>query len=590
MIRGSQWRITWNPWSEDSREILAIGDAMDRDVSMPRRQLVDVGAPDFAAGGIPVGRGNRSGRLDFDRRLPHETAAESWEVCSAAVAADPWGKVGVLEIQPQSGVARYYRAALANSTHQPAADSAWAESVHSWSWRIAPLASITLPGGITILGGRYNPAEGYVVPTLPPEVALPPGTVVQVGNTPGLPDGWYETGGGGLPAGGSGTVPVEQTSEPEPIESPVNTAAPVISGTSSPGGLLTAAAGTWVEADSVTRMWFLNGVATGQTAASYLVPLSAQNGWPVRLRETATNGGGVTTAWSNELTVFAPPINTALPVIAGDGEPGAELTLTTPGTWEDADLGVTGEWMLNATPTGQTGTTYEIPLEAEAGDTIRYRETATNGAGTTDAYSNAITVAGEYDDSPMSVPPGPVWMAIQFGNPQYWIGRRIITMALEWEALPTGYTIEIIDSADGHTSGELAADVPGSVEFETTLIPRLDFAFTYDSATRNDFLANAVNGLDVAAGDTAHDETIHYDSPFWGGVESAWFRIGLPFSHQVKVRSSMGGTVVATATFSPRFTTTVEMRSTASAEETEASDRTVRMTAALELLTPSNFA
>lgn len=87
---------------------------------------------------------------------------------------------------------------------------------------------------------------------------------------------------------------------------PTVSAAFVISGTPSVGETLTKTAGAWSGADSVEQNWQRDGVdivgATGDTYETH--PVFDVN-TTIRLRSTATNSNGSTTAYSNELEIGA---------------------------------------------------------------------------------------------------------------------------------------------------------------------------------------------------------------------------------------------------------------------------------------------
>ncbi len=76
------------------------------------------------------------------------------------------------------------------------------------------------------------------------------------------------------------------------VGTPVNTAAPAITGTPRVGQTLTATNGTWLGSPTFKRQWKANGVAiNGATGATY-APVAADTGKTITVTVTATNGRG----------------------------------------------------------------------------------------------------------------------------------------------------------------------------------------------------------------------------------------------------------------------------------------------------------
>ena len=86
------------------------------------------------------------------------------------------------------------------------------------------------------------------------------------------------------------------------------------------------------------------------------------------------------------------PTNSVAPVVSGDIDPGDLLT-TTNGTWTNSPTGYTYQWQRTGVNiSGATSSTYTLQ-EADRGATVRCVVTASNGAGSNSANSNAITGA-----------------------------------------------------------------------------------------------------------------------------------------------------------------------------------------------------
>ncbi len=188
---------------------------------------------------------------------------------------------------------------------------------------------------------------------------------------------------------------------------PNNTAQPTISGSPVVGANLTGAAGTWENANSYAYQWVrcaASGSAAdgsdcavigGATTTAYS-PSTADVGFRLRFRVTATNADGSTTAASNATAVVTAaqqaPANTERPSISGKAVVGETLTAK-PGTWTGTGITYSYAWQRCdaagancAAISGATSTTYKL-VAADAGRTLRVRVTAKNASGTSDATS-----------------------------------------------------------------------------------------------------------------------------------------------------------------------------------------------------------
>jgi len=180
--------------------------------------------------------------------------------------------------------------------------------------------------------------------------------------------------------------------------SPVNTVAPVISGSTSLGSVLSSTTGTWTGDTPITYayQWLRNGSPiSGATSSTYTIVV-ADSAASITCVVTATNLFGSTAATSNTITVqtFTAPVNTVAPVVSGSGVIGQTLT-TTNGTWTANPSSITYayQWQRDGSPiSGATSSTYLL-VYADRGANVRCVVTATNVIGSTDANSNAIAVA-----------------------------------------------------------------------------------------------------------------------------------------------------------------------------------------------------
>lgn len=205
---------------------------------------------------------------------------------------------------------------------------------------------------------------------------------------------------------------------------PINDSAPTIAGTAREGETLTGSPGSWrgtqpLRFDGQWRRCNASGSScssiSGANDPIYRLT-SADVGRTIRLRVTASNRDGRTTATSAATGVVAAaplnaPLNTSAPSIAGTAQDGQTLTGNT-GAWQgtpriDFDL----RWQRCdaggancANVSGATRTTYRL-VSADVGNTVRLRVTATNRAGTTNAYSRQSAVVAAKGPS---LPPGAI--------------------------------------------------------------------------------------------------------------------------------------------------------------------------------------
>lgn len=196
-------------------------------------------------------------------------------------------------------------------------------------------------------------------------------------------------GAGGL-AAGTFAIPYTIVTGP-----PVNTSAPVVSGTASIGSTLACTTGSWSPAaTSYAYQWQRDGSdIAGATGSNYTL-VSGDAGHTIRCVVTATNSGGSASANSNGIAIPAAPTNTVAPVVTTDGTPATGETIScSTGTWTPTPDSYAYQWYRGASPiSGETGATYTLVVTDE-GASISCRVTATNGGGSTTANSNSITPA-----------------------------------------------------------------------------------------------------------------------------------------------------------------------------------------------------
>jgi hypothetical protein len=220
-------------------------------------------------------------------------------------------------------------------------------------------------------------------------------------------------------AGGSTSV----TSAPTGVvltAPPVNTLAPVISGTTGQGQLLSSTNGLWMNSPmSFSYQWQQcdsagNNCATinGATSGNYVVQ-PGDVSQTLRVVVTAYNSGGGSSATSAQSPVVGTmPANTAPPTVSGIAQQGQTLTSTN-GTWTGTPAPTfTYAWERcdsvgdNCTAiAGASAATY-TPVAADVGATLRALVTATNTAGVataTSAQTTPIEIAAPVDSTPPAI-------------------------------------------------------------------------------------------------------------------------------------------------------------------------------------------
>jgi hypothetical protein len=132
----------------------------------------------------------------------------------------------------------------------------------------------------------------------------------------------------------------------------------------------------------------------GATGSSY-TPVAGDVGQTLRVRVTATNDDGPTSAYSAQTAAVSglqPPQNSDLPVVVGQTTVGQTLTAGS-GTWTSAPTSYTYQWRRCDSAgascqdiSGATASTYSLQ-PADAAATIRLVVTASNAAGATASTS-----------------------------------------------------------------------------------------------------------------------------------------------------------------------------------------------------------
>ena len=172
---------------------------------------------------------------------------------------------------------------------------------------------------------------------------------------------------------------------------PVNTVAPVISGTAERGEELSSTTGTWSGTGTITYayQWLRNGAEiAGATASTYTL-VAADDNANIRCRVTATDDEGSRSAFSNTLgPVLGAPLNLTAPVLSGTETVGEELSVTD-GTWQgQATITFAYQWRRDGSNiSGATSSTYTL-VAADYDAVIDCVVTATNSLDSASADSN----------------------------------------------------------------------------------------------------------------------------------------------------------------------------------------------------------
>jgi hypothetical protein len=205
-----------------------------------------------------------------------------------------------------------------------------------------------------------------------------------------------------------------------PNSAPANTGQPDPSGTAQEGQTITVNNGSWTGTAPITYTYAWQRCTPGTGSCSFIsgetknnyVLVKADVGFQMRAEVTASNSVGKSSAFSNltekVIAKGSAPTNTSLPVIVGDATVGKTLTGYV-GVWSGAKS-YAHQWMrCNSSGNGcsaipnATGTAYTL-VAGDASQTVRFRVTAKNDSGSTDAQSVAVHVTGGGGSSGNSVP------------------------------------------------------------------------------------------------------------------------------------------------------------------------------------------
>jgi uncharacterized protein YukE len=233
---------------------------------------------------------------------------------------------------------------------------------------------------------------------------------------------------------------------------PVNTVAPVISGTTQDGSVLGVNLGTWTGTSPLTYTYQwqrcdsagANCVDVAGATSSTFALTGTDVGSKMRVRVTATNVAGsasVTTVASS--TVAAqPPVNTVLPVISGTTTDGSTLSVNQ-GTWTGtAPITYAYQWQrcdsagANCVDIAGQTTSSHLLVGADVGQRLRVRATATNVAGlaSVNTLTTAVIAAQPPVNTVLPVISGTTTDGSTLSvNQGTWTGTSPITYAYQWQ-------------------------------------------------------------------------------------------------------------------------------------------------------------
>jgi hypothetical protein len=278
----------------------------------------------------------------------------------------------------------------------------------------------------------------------------------------------------------------EKGSHPEapapPPSKPVNTALPVVSGSTTTSQTLTATEGVWTgNPISYTDGWELCNSSghecqaiTGASASSYKL-IAADVGRTIRVTVTATNAGGSTpasSAVSQKVKAAASPpppapTNTTPPAISGTDTEGDTLKAST-GAWTGSPTSYAYQWQAcNTSGTscanilGATAATYTLAA-SDVGHRLRVTVTAVNAGGSTPASSNATATVTEVA-SPPPPPQPPVNSALPTIGGATTESQTLTAGKGTWTNSPTSYGYQWQDcNASGTSCSNISAATSSS--------------------------------------------------------------------------------------------------------------------------------
>lgn len=168
---------------------------------------------------------------------------------------------------------------------------------------------------------------------------------------------------------------------------------PTISGTARVGSLLTARAGTWPSAASLTFQWNANGAEISGATSSTYTPVATVQTRAITVTVTARAEGHLTQSVTSLPTaaVAVGSFTAPIPTITGTARVGSKLTVTA-GTWAPT-ASLTYQWKSDGKPVvGATKSTYTV-TSAEYSKAITVTVTGARTGYLTKTRTSAATAA-----------------------------------------------------------------------------------------------------------------------------------------------------------------------------------------------------
>jgi hypothetical protein len=243
---------------------------------------------------------------------------------------------------------------------------------------------------------------------------------------------------------------------------PVNTLAPVISGTAERGETLTSNTGTWTGVGVITYayQWKRDGSNISGAISSTYVLVIADDNTNITCLVTATDDVGSSSQLSNSLgPVLGSPYLLSAPVASGTAQVGETLS-TTNGTWQGvATITFTYQWRRDAVNiSGATSSTYVL-VAADYTTDVDCVVTAANALGSANQDTNDISnIAGTL----------PIISGVPSISAETQVGETITATAASVTGVPTPTTSWTWQrSADGSTGW---ANIIGATSITYTLV------------------------------------------------------------------------------------------------------------------------
>jgi fibronectin type 3 domain-containing protein len=317
---------------------------------------------------------------------------------------------------------------------------------------------------------------------------------------------------------------------------PVNTALPVVTGTTTDGQALSSTTGTWAGTATITyaRQWKrCDGAGanctniSGATGTTYTLT-STDVTKTIKLTVTATNGVGSTAADAATTAVIAgvAPANTAAPTITGTAQDGQVLTSAT-GTWSGSTpITYARQWnrcdsggMGCVAISGATATTYTVTA-ADIGSKLKVTVTASNTAGSASSSSvaTALVVGAAPANTVLPVISGIAkegqLLSVTAGT---WTGSPTITYGYQWQSCTP--TCTNISGATDSTYRLVAARVGKTVKVIVTATNSISSVSATSLTTATITTGAPVNAdLPVVTGTATDGQALSSTTGTWAGT------------------------------------------------------------------------